>query len=147
MGPIGFATEAKSWMTIWRGYTQFSITIDSTRVKGTRFGKDLLQQIELCRGCPLGKYGMLTDPLNLIYMQCLPLFGKAGTTDIGSLAHLQSRACRRRQERRNTYRRRGQVSLYAFFFHLSYAHHGLAGIMQNDLSFPGIQYLDSTQQR
>ena len=72
MGPMGFATKDKSWMTVWRGRTQITITTEFARVAGTHFGKHLLRQIELWRQCPSDKQGSLTNPLDLIYMHCLP---------------------------------------------------------------------------
>lgn len=71
-GPMGIATEAKSWVTVWRGDTQFFITIESARVKDTHFGKTLLPQIESYRARPQDSQGSLTNPIDLIYFHFLP---------------------------------------------------------------------------
>jgi tRNA A-37 threonylcarbamoyl transferase component Bud32 len=73
MGPMGYFTEEKCTMSVWRGHTKFSVKVDTARVQNTQFGKDLLQQINLCRGRPFGNYGSLRDPLDLVYQHCLPL--------------------------------------------------------------------------
>jgi hypothetical protein len=71
MGPFGFATEETCRMTVLRGYTRFEVRVEVTRVKGTSFGKELLQEMELRKGRPRGKAN--DQPLfDLIYQKCLP---------------------------------------------------------------------------
>jgi len=71
---MGFATEEKPEMIVWRGHAQFSIKVEIARVKGTRFGKELLQQIKLCQGRLFGRKASLPNPLDLVCHHCLPLF-------------------------------------------------------------------------
>ena len=72
-GPMGFPTEEKSTMTVLRGHAIFSVKVEIARVKDTRFGRELLQQTKLCRGCLFGRYGSLRGPIDLLYQHCLPL--------------------------------------------------------------------------
>lgn len=72
MGPVGFATSANTWVTVWRGITQFSITVNHTQIEGTHFGRLLLRQIESCKRCPFGEHHGHTDPVHMIYLHCLP---------------------------------------------------------------------------
>jgi hypothetical protein len=71
--PRGFATEETCRMTVLRGHTTFSVKVEIARVKDTRFGRELLQQINMRRGCLFGRYGSLRDPADLVYQHCLPL--------------------------------------------------------------------------
>ncbi|USP77402.1 uncharacterized protein yc1106_04676 [Curvularia clavata] len=75
MGPLGHITEAKCHMTILRGHTQFSITVEFARIKGTSLGKTLLQNMEIWKTCP---WTRANDMLlfSHIYQHCLPLIEK-----------------------------------------------------------------------
>lgn len=72
MGPVGHVTSANTWVIVWRGVTQISISVNPIQIQDTHFGRVLLRQIESCKGCPFGEHGGHTDPVHLIYLHCLP---------------------------------------------------------------------------
>ncbi|KAH7561892.1 hypothetical protein BM1_02996 [Bipolaris maydis] len=74
-GPLGYTTEKKCHMTILRGHTQFVIEVEIVRVKGTKLGEKLLQQLELWK---VGTWSRSNDNLlfDPIYQHCLSLIEK-----------------------------------------------------------------------
>jgi hypothetical protein len=72
MGPMGFVTDETCHLTVLRGHAQLRVKVEFAQVKGTSFGKDILQQMELWKGRPWGK--PRDKPLlDLIYQHSLPV--------------------------------------------------------------------------
>ncbi|KAF1851901.1 uncharacterized protein K460DRAFT_401901 [Cucurbitaria berberidis CBS 394.84] len=72
MGPMGYISQEKSEMTVWRGHAQFSMKVKIARVRNTPFGRELSRQMVLCRVCPFGRNESL-DPIDMVYQHCLLL--------------------------------------------------------------------------
>ena len=110
------------------------------------------RQIEWCRGCPFGRYGNLTDPVDLIYQHCLPVLERLASQNLTLLGFLHSHTCDLQLVNAGE---TGDAHIeghnecvgQAFFFHLPDTYRGLGGITQSDHAVSGNQNLDSTQQR
>jgi serine/threonine protein kinase len=68
MGPFGYSTEEICRITVLRGYARIQVEVEVARVKGTSFGKELLQETELRKGRPCNDKPLF----DLIYQKCLP---------------------------------------------------------------------------
>jgi hypothetical protein len=67
-----YITDTTCQITVLRGYTRFRIKVELAQVKGTSFGMELLQRLEVWKGLPWGK--ARNEPISdLIYQHCLPL--------------------------------------------------------------------------
>jgi hypothetical protein len=67
-----YITDTTCQITVLRSYTRFRIKVELAQVKGTTFGTELLQQLEIWKGLPQGK--ARNEPISdLIYQHCLPL--------------------------------------------------------------------------
>ncbi|KAF2128095.1 hypothetical protein P153DRAFT_405361 [Dothidotthia symphoricarpi CBS 119687] len=66
----GFATKEQFNMIVLRGLVKLYINVEVAQVKGTHFGEEYLQKINLDRG---GRYDMMDSIPNLVYQYCLPL--------------------------------------------------------------------------
>jgi tRNA A-37 threonylcarbamoyl transferase component Bud32 len=72
MGPTAYITDTTCLTTVLLGTTRFRIKVELAQVKGTSFGTEILQQLEIWKGLPWGK--ARNEPISdLIYQHCLPL--------------------------------------------------------------------------
>ncbi len=75
MGPSGYVGEDMCSVIALRGPTRISVTAQFAEISGTRFGNELLQQVEIWRA---NGRGMIQNKpiVNLVWQHCLPLFAQ-----------------------------------------------------------------------